>query len=74
MVPTRAHRMMWGGGSGYAEFLEAMADPNHSEHKSMMEWYGHDFDPTVFEWERINQWLMDVKSEMPEGVVRMLTQ
>ena len=22
--------------------------------KSMMELYGHDFDPAVFEWERIN--------------------
>lgn len=50
-----------GGGPGYAEFLEAMADPKHSEHESMMEWYGHDFDPTVFEWERINQWLKGVK-------------
>ena len=50
-----------GGGPGYAEFFEAMADPNHSKHKAMMEWYGRDFDPTVFEWERVNQWLKDVK-------------
>ena len=50
-----------GGGPDYAEFLEAMADPKHSEHKPMMEWYGQNFDPTVFDWERINQWLKDVK-------------
>jgi hypothetical protein len=44
-----------GGGPGYAEFLEAMADPNHPEHEDMLEWYGSTFYPTVFEWERVNQ-------------------
>jgi hypothetical protein len=50
-----------GGGPGYAEFLEAMADPNHSEHEDMLEWYGSTFNPTVFEWERVNQWLKEIK-------------
>lgn len=49
------------GEPGYAEFLEAMADPNHPEHESMLEWHGSTFDPTVFEWERVNQWLKEIK-------------
>lgn len=41
--------------SGHSqEFLEAMADPSHPEH-------GSSFDPTVFEWERVNQWLKEIK-------------
>jgi hypothetical protein len=50
-----------GGGPGYADFLEVMADPNHPEHEDMMEWHGGTFDPTVFEWERVNQWLKEIK-------------
>ncbi|KAF2406567.1 pRiA4b ORF-3-like protein [Pseudomonas antarctica] len=50
-----------GGGPGYADFLEAMADPNHPEHDDMLEWHGSTFDPTVFEWERVNQWLKEIK-------------
>ncbi|CAI8851328.1 conserved hypothetical protein [Pseudomonas zeae] len=50
-----------GGGPGYAEFLEAMADPDHPERKGMLEWHGSTFDPTVFEWERVNQCLKEIK-------------
>lgn len=50
-----------GGGPGYADFLEVMADPNHPEHEDMLEWHGSTFDPTVFEWERVNQWLKDIR-------------
>lgn len=46
-----------GGEPGYADFLEAMADPGHPEHAAMLEWHGSTFDPTLFEWERVNQWL-----------------
>ena len=34
-----------GGPSGYAEYLEAMADPNHERHAAMLEWRGSAFDP-----------------------------
>ena len=34
-----------GGPWGYAEYLEAMADPNHERHGEMVEWRGPDFDP-----------------------------
>ena len=35
-----------GGLPGFEEFLEAMADPKHPEHHSVMTWYGRLFDPT----------------------------
>ena len=37
-----------GGIWGYAEFLEAMADPNHEQHEEFLEWRGP-FDPEKFD-------------------------
>jgi hypothetical protein len=37
-----------GGISGYEEYLEAMADPEHEEHESFMRWRGP-FDSEKFE-------------------------
>ena len=34
-----------GGTSGYGEFLEAMADPDHEEHEEYTVWCGGHFDP-----------------------------
>lgn len=34
-----------GGFPGYADFLEAMADPAHEAHADMLQWYGRRFDP-----------------------------
>ena len=36
-----------GGPWGYAEYLEAMADPNHERHGEMLEWRGPDFVPNI---------------------------
>jgi hypothetical protein len=36
-----------GGPWGYAEYLDAMADPNHEHHADMVEWRGPDFDPEI---------------------------
>jgi hypothetical protein len=33
-----------GGAPGYEEFLEAMADTKHPEHKNVKDWYGDIFD------------------------------
>lgn len=38
-----------GGTWGYADFLEAIANPDHQEHKAMLEWVGHPFDPEHFD-------------------------
>lgn len=34
-----------GGITGFVEFLEAMADPEHEDHERMLEWQGKRFDP-----------------------------
>ncbi|MFM6549534.1 MAG: plasmid pRiA4b ORF-3 family protein [Microcystis panniformis] len=34
-----------GGPSGYAEYIEALADANHERHIEMLEWRGSAFDP-----------------------------
>ena len=38
-----------GGPWGYEEFLEAIRNPHHEEHESMLEWAGGSFDPEAFE-------------------------
>ena len=59
-----------GGWPGYEDLLEAIRDPRHSEHESMMEWLsgmrGDDFDPDAFDprqanerLARIRPWLLD---------------
>ena len=42
-----------GGFPGYADFLDAMADPKHEEHDRMVEWHGGKFDPEEAEIGRI---------------------
>jgi hypothetical protein len=42
-----------GGISGYEEFLEAIKDPKHEQHKEMMEWIGKDFDSEHFDPDEI---------------------
>ncbi len=43
-----------GGSDGYADYLEALADPDHEEHENMMEWRGA-FDPETFSIEKVNR-------------------
>jgi hypothetical protein len=43
-----------GGVWGYADFLEAIGNPKHPEHRAMREWGGEDFDPEAFDLERVN--------------------
>ena len=44
-----------GGVSGYADFLEAMADPKHPDHREMKEWIGGKFDPEKFDVKAVNR-------------------
>jgi hypothetical protein len=46
-----------GGVWGYADFVDAMADPKHPEHKNMKEWYGEAFDPEAFDIDEVNRML-----------------
>lgn len=38
-----------GGPPGYEYFLDAIQDPNHEEHESMLRWVGGEFDPEHFD-------------------------
>lgn len=38
-----------GGVHGYLEFLEAITDPRHPEHRSYLEWVGGSYDPDDFD-------------------------
>ena len=50
-----------GGVWGYAGFLEALVDPLHPEHDTMVEWIGGSFDPEAFDLEATNQRLASVR-------------
>ena len=50
-----------GGLPGYFEFLEAITNPNHEEHESMIEWCGGSFDPTACNLIEINERLKQIK-------------
>jgi hypothetical protein len=38
-----------GGPFSYESFLQAITDPNHDEHESMLRWVGGSFDPEEFD-------------------------
>jgi hypothetical protein len=38
-----------GGPWGYADFLDALADPDHERHEELEEWLGGPFDPEAFD-------------------------
>jgi hypothetical protein len=50
-----------GGVWGYANFLEAIHNPEHEEHEMYLEWIGGEFDPEAFDLERANLALKRVK-------------
>jgi Plasmid pRiA4b ORF-3-like protein len=43
-----------GGAGGYEALLDAIGDPSHPEHETMLEWVGDDFDPDYFDQARVN--------------------
>jgi len=43
-----------GGVWGYERFLEAIRDPNHSDHAMYSEWIGGEFDPEAFDLDALN--------------------
>ncbi|WP_031410264.1 plasmid pRiA4b ORF-3 family protein [Thiomonas sp. FB-Cd] len=50
-----------GGVPGYMEFLEAVGDSTHEEHKAMRRWFGGLFDPKGFDINAVNIALRDVE-------------
>lgn len=49
-----------GGVWGYEMFLEAISDPEHSEHEMYLEWIGGEFDPEAFDLEETNEILREL--------------
>ena len=52
-----------GGVWGYADFLEAIRNPNHEEHESMLEWIGGRFDPEKFDAKQATK---EMKKGLPD--------
>jgi hypothetical protein len=50
-----------GGLPGYSHFLEAVTNPHHEEHESMIEWCGGRFDPLACDIFGINERLKQIK-------------
>ncbi len=50
-----------GGEPGYANFLEAIADPHHEQHAELQGWIGYPFDPHAFDLNAVNQRLARIK-------------
>ncbi len=50
-----------GGVWGYAEFLQAIKDPEHPEHDEYLEWVGDEFDPKAFDLEVVNKALKKLR-------------
>jgi hypothetical protein len=50
-----------GGVGGYAEFLNAIQNPDHPEHEMMRDWIGGDFDPEEFDLDAVNALLRKIR-------------
>ena len=44
-----------GGVFGFTDFCEAMADPQHPEHRELKSWFGGKFDPDRFDLDAVNK-------------------
>lgn len=51
-----------GGPWGYQDFVEAMKNPKHKEHRHYKEWWGGKFDPEAFDLLETNVWLQQIDS------------
>ena len=54
-----------GGTGGYEELVDAMCNPDHSEHESFIEWLGRPFNPEAFDLGKVNRFLGWSKGEFP---------
>ena len=54
-----------GGPYGYANFLDAIQNPKHTEHESLLKWIGGSFDSEEFNLENVNKLLKDAGKSKP---------
>jgi hypothetical protein len=50
-----------GGIWGYVDFLEAIGNPEHSQHEELLEWIGGEFEPEAFDLEAVNRALAKIR-------------
>lgn len=50
-----------GGPGGYADFLKAIANPKHKQHREYLHWCGGAFDPRGFDLQSVNRMLARVR-------------
>ncbi len=50
-----------GGPWGYADFCEAIRNPDHPEHDELREWVGEDFDAEAFDLDQVNEELENLR-------------
>ena len=50
-----------GGPWGYADMLEALADPKHEEHEQYVEWIGGSFDSEAVDLKKVNRMLRGIR-------------
>jgi hypothetical protein len=53
-----------GGVWGYANFLDAIKNPKHPQHKDLLDWVGGKFDPEEFDLEYVNKNLKNLKRQL----------
>jgi hypothetical protein len=63
-----------GGPWGFDNFLEALADPSHPEHKELSEWYGEPFDPDDLELDKVEAMLIRIRGSRRKGPRRKATR
>jgi hypothetical protein len=49
-----------GGFHGYAEILDIIFNPSHPDYEAMLDWTGRDFNPEVFDLEKVNRRLNEL--------------
>ena len=50
-----------GGVWGYMDFIEAIRDPKHPQHRELAEWYEAPFDPEAFDIDELNRRLVRLR-------------
>ena len=50
-----------GGIPGFYDLVEAIADPNHEQHKELKDWLGYDLEPIDFSIDCVNQMLLPAR-------------
>jgi len=53
-----------GGIGGYMELKKIIKNPKHKEYESMLDWLGNTFDPAAFDKDKVNKFLLNLKSPL----------